>query len=193
MASGYDCPFAIATLDDDDIKIIQSHIVNKESQLLSGHSVYSEQSSFELLPGHLKVLSTLKKKAIEFGESRTKSNSQSITEEITLLFEEEIEELKDKLIQKLNTFVGRFTEVLPQNKAKFAKQNIVSIDTYITNNSRSSVRRVVKPAYKCTVKCNLGEKSIPCTFNNHWETSNFEKHLKKHVNQITELEQLLET
>lgn len=166
-------------MDEEDFQIIQNHVLSKEPHLLHCHAIYSEQSSFELLPGHRKVLLTLKKKAIEFGESQNKLNPEAIIGEIVHLTESEIAKLKEKLIEKLNT-----SKRSPHIQATFTELNIVtSIDPYISHNSRSIARgKVTKSAYKCDVKCCSCDKIIPCTFNKHWEISNIEKHLKKHTN-----------
>lgn len=182
-------------MDDEDIQSIQNHIINKAPLLLSKHLVYSEQSSFELLPGHRKVLFTLKQKAIEFAESLNKSNSkifnEQTNEQVALLTEDEVEQLREKLIEKLNECVQRIPG------SNFTVQNIVStIDPYISRNARSIARGIaIKPSYKCTVKCTECEKHIPCTFNGHWSISNFQNHLKSHINLNSnelELERVLE-
>lgn len=179
ISSGYDCPLSIAGLDEEDIEIIQNHVANKASYLLKDHVIYSEQPSFELLPGHRKVLFTLKHKAIEFGERKNKSNSRAASEEVVLLTENELAKIKEKLINKLNT------KGSPQIKVTFTELNIVTpIDPYISHNSRSFARgKVTKSAYRCDVKCCFCDKIIPCTFNKHWELGNIETHLKnKHLN-----------
>lgn len=193
ITSGYDCPFSIANLEDDDIEIIQNHIAEKAAHLLTEHSIYSKQTVFELLPGHRKVLFSLKSKAKEFGEKQNKHTSDTLVQQIELFDEEEVEKIGNNLIDKLNTFLKRF----PQVNGQFDKSNISSsIEPYLSHNSRHSVRG--KSAYKCTVKCVICDKIVPCTFNGHWQTSNLERHIKTHssANKSSieaELERILDT
>lgn len=179
VSSGYECPFLIANLDDEDVKTIQDHVTNKAAHILKGHSIYSEQASFELLPGHRKVLFALKQKAKEFCESQKKNNSDVAIEEVELLTEVEVEQLKISLIKRINDFFKR----IPGCNFTFTTHNIVSsIDPYISRNSRSLRGSQKKSAYKCTIMCLSCNIFIPCTFNKHWQTSNYESHLKSHFN-----------
>lgn len=183
ISSGYDCALSISEIDDTDIQLIENHI-KSNPYLLKGCKAYSEiigeNNTFTLLPGHKKLLYTLNKKAKEFIIERKKSNtrqsdntqSDNTVEEVELLLESEIEQLKEKLVKKLNSSLKIF-----DLSGEFTNKEIGGLDAYLSKNSRRSNN---KPAYKCSVQCALCTSTIPCTHISHWQTSNIDRHLKKH-------------
>lgn len=89
-----------------------------------------------------------------------------------LLSAEEVADLPKQLFSKLNSFET------PEGTEEFSETSLQSIiDAYISHSSKSVSN---KAAYRCSVKCVLCPKVIPCTFNRRWETSNIEKHIKTH-------------
>lgn len=178
-SAGYDCALSLAELDESDIKNIETFVSKNENILKD--SAYAVDEIFEFLPGHRKLLLVLKKKAIEFIENNKKKvtnkseNTNSLAnsiEEVELLTGDEIVALKIKLVEKLNRRITSYGL-----NVVFTEENIISsIDAYISQSSRNS-----RASYKCIVKCVSWEKLVPCTHNKHWETSNFETHLKKHI------------
>lgn len=92
-------------------------------------------------------------------------------EEIEILSEQEIDELRNSLIDKLNKCL---TSSKVQN-IEYTKEQIGNIEAYISK-SRLAAKN---PSYKCVVKCIFCKKQVPCTHNKHWQSSNLEGHLKK--------------
>lgn len=191
VAAGFDSPLAIADLDENDIKTIQSYVSNKAPHLLKGHNIYSESEPFEFLPGHVKVLHSLKKRATDFITQRKEPRLIPASEEIELLSDSEIDQAKKNLIDKLNLCINRIAKDTTNaahdvSLAVFFKEaNIIgSIDAYISNFSRVTHHT---SSYKCSVKCLFCEKITPCTLNKHWQTTNFENHLKTHRSLIADL------
>lgn len=178
-SAGYDCALSLAELDESDIKNIET-FVSKNQNILKD-SVYAVDEIFEFLPGHRKLLFVLRNKAIDFIENNKKNvtnkseNTNSLAnsiEEVELLTGDEIVALKKKLVEKLNRRITSYGL-----NVVFTEENIISsLDAYISQSSRNS-----RASYKCTVKCVSCEKLVPCTHNKYWETSNFETHLKKHI------------
>lgn len=79
--------------------------------------------------------------------------------------------MSKNLLDKLNKFVKTLNI-----EKEFTQDSVLgTIDTYISQ-SRDS-----KPSYKCSLKCVLCEKLIPCTWIGHWQVSNLERHLKSHI------------
>lgn len=194
ISAGYDSALSIADLNDNDIAVIENHVSQKLAQksadLLQNSDLYSETNPFQFLPGHRKLLLTLKSRAISFIEDNRKPNKKhtkvplieaerSNIEELELLTDEELNVMKNELLQKLSALSHTISLGL-----KFEDKNIVtSIDAYISNNSKklNNYKKSNTPSYKCSVKCVKCERVIPCTHNIRWETGNIEKHLKTHT------------
>lgn len=175
ISAGYDNALSIADFNEIDIEILEKHVQEELKDLVSQSNVYKNCQQFVFLPGHKKTLFSLSGKAKEFVQQKKQVHRNA--EQIELLTDEEIENLKEQLFEKLNSYVDSIGL-----STKFSEDNLESsIDAYISHNSRHAYK---KPGYKCTVKCISCAKQIPCTHNNRWETSNFEKHLKTHQNII---------
>lgn len=182
-SAGYDSALSISELNDDDITVIENHVLQK-SELLKNSDSYTENlaenSPFTFLPGHRKLLFTLKSKATNFIEENKKSivdNKSISTEEIELFSDEELKVLGNDLLRKLSTY----SQTIGLGST-FQDTNIVtSIDAYISNNTQKAKKSLKTASYKCSVKCVSCERVIPCTYNNRWETGNIELHLKRHV------------
>lgn len=180
-STGYDSALSLADLNDDDIPIIENHVSQKSKCLLRKFDLYSEEGAFEFLPGHRKLLFTLKSRAISFIEENKKlhveTESENCVDEVVLLKEEEIIVLKNYLLNKLSSQSRTLGLGL-----EFEDKNIVtSIDAYFSNNSKKTKKSSKNTSYKCSVQCVKCDRVIPCTYNIRWETSNIDKHLKSHV------------
>lgn len=190
-SAGYDSALSIADLNESDIIVIQDHVSNKARHLVKEHKSYANNEKFEFLPGHRKLVLGLRKRVNDFntnnkGKKAKEQTPISIqgetevvqtTEEIELLTTEEIVNLKKDLIVKLNKVaqsIGspEFTE----------EHSIGTLDGYISKNSRAIASKTL--SYKCSVKCAVCNKSVPCTFNKRWETSNILQHLKSHKSEL---------
>lgn len=149
------------------------------SQHLIELDIENEVPKFK--PGHRILIIAISKKAKQFLKDKlsTKKNDTeaSTLEIVEILTPEEINNIRATLINKLNSSAQ-------QNglNIKFTENEISAIETYISH-SQSATN---KPSYKCIVKCALCQKSVPCTHNGHWQTSNLESHLKKEANNITQ-------
>lgn len=185
VRAGYDNAIVFLEFGEDDIKLIEQHARENESQLIKKSKIYCNIKPFAFLPGHRKVLTSLSSKIRSFkSKKKCKKNlfqvtiaeaSKAIVEEtVELLTENELSDIKIKLLAKLNTF-ARSIGLRPD----FSDSSIATdIETYIP----TSLKRKKTASYRCLVKCILCNKRIPCTHNSHWQTSNFENHLKTHNN-----------
>lgn len=180
---------------------------SKARELLKTHGSYANQEKFEFLPGHKKLILGLRNRVKDFIDSNSKPSSkpkdlvetstkktvetsnnttetESISESVELLSEEELENLKKELVARLNRTAKSNTGIL------FTENNIIgTVDAYISTNSRVTATRIA--SYKCVVKCTHCDKTVPCTFNKRWETSNLEAHLQKHTSTQEELNVVL--
>lgn len=181
ICAGFDNGIALSELDEDDIFLIEKYAAEKCTHLIE---LDKENGTFKFKPGHRKLLLGLPKKVNKFLEE--KQSKKLLTqqkpihnlnlEEIELLSEQELNELKSSLIVKLN----KTLKSLGSSKL-FTQTEIGQIDTYISY-SNSATR---KPSYKCLVKCVYCEKLVPCTHISHWQTSNLDGHIRKEVKSET--------
>lgn len=117
-----------------------------------------------------KINSTEQQTKTNSTEQQTETTTEEHIEEIELLSESEICELKFNSLIKLNKAVQSI-----DSDRKYTDQHIVSpIDVYISHSRGINSR----PTYKCLVKYICCEKIVPCTFNKHWQTSNLDQHSK---------------
>lgn len=186
ISAGYDNALSISDLNEDDIQILEQH-ATENSNIIGESNLYSTDGPFRFLPGHKKTLYTLRRKAEDFlkqskGQTR-KYRFEPVgqgeqSEQIELLTEEEIKVLKKTLLDKVNS-----TPIALGLDTRYTEDNLLTtIDAYISHNSRKSRKSENKASYRCTVKCCLCTKPIPCTFNSRWETGNLDCHLKSHSN-----------
>lgn len=167
MTAGYDNALSLSCIEESDISTLEAHVEEKLRGLIEQSSSYRDVKPFKFLPGHIKTLNTLRVKAEQFIASKKNQNF-----ELELLSEEEVADLPKQLFSKLNSIET------PEGTEEFSETSLKStVDAYISHSSKSVSN---KAAYRCSVKCVLCPKVIPCTFNRRWETSNIEKHIKTH-------------
>lgn len=185
--AGYDNALAILDFDVSDIKTIEEHTEQYSRDILNESDIYSDVRPFVFKPGHKKLLLTLPNKIHGFKNCKSRKNLfnstkleaskpfvEKVVEEVELLTESEISDLREKLIDKINYSVR-----VCGLQAVFSTAEVVTdIEPYISH----SLKNQKKPSYKCHVKCALCEKLIPCTHNSHWQISNLDRHLKNHLN-----------
>lgn len=181
--TGYDSPLSIELLEDDKIKGIEESIqkrFNSFNQLFKD-TEYENIETFEFLPGHKTLLLGIRiyvKKYLEKNLSAKRNNRlPAIVEEcseteLELFSDIEKENLKKKLIEKVEKFSKKFnisTESLSQNNIRGDLDAIIKADNHIV--------------YKCKFHCSIGDCQYitPCLYNKHWQISNLEKHLKTHI------------
>lgn len=188
-ATGYDNEIAISALCNEDIKIIEEFVDSNLKHLIENLDIYNSSEKFIFLPGHKKLVLSLPKQLKEFENNKKEKVEKSETEqlavtdeEIELLSETEIVDLKKKLLSKLTTSAENI------GLQKFTENEFLSsVDAYVSH----SLVKNKKPTYKCLIKCIKCEKRIPCTWNGYWQIGNFEKHLKIHMKTDDSSEQLL--
>lgn len=173
ILAGFDNAMSLSELEDSDIIAIEKFASEKCVHLIE---LDSENGEFKFKPGHRKLLFNISKKANNFLEEKASKKKQSQSqargevEEIEILSSDEITKLRENLINRINA-----TCKLHGLDILFTEQEISAIEPYISY-SRSALN---KPSYKCLVKCVVCDKSVPCTHNGHWQTSNLENHIKK--------------
>lgn len=188
--SGYDSASTILALDgekaSEKVKEIEQYVTDCLLDLVKQNKAYSNISdTFHFLPGHKTFLSLLPSKVLAFQKSAAIQNrrpGKSLSscnkhanelgsdkeEEIEVQSEEELTNLKKKLLDKLNS--------RSNSSSKFTLDEISAIDLYISKNARPG-----NTSYKCIVKCHSCDSKIPCTFTTYWQTGNLEKHIKKNM------------
>lgn len=183
IRAGFDSALSLSEIEESDIVNIQNYAAEKCQHLIELDTVNGEP---KLKPGHRKLILAISNKAKQFLQEKTSAknlakNDQENTvleerrEEIELLSPDEINVLKENLISKLNACAKN-----NDLNITFTQNEISSIDPYISK-ARSAT---TKSSYKCFVKCVLCTKTVPCTHNGHWQTSNLEKHLKSEANAL---------
>lgn len=179
IRAGFDSALSLLEIEESDIVNIQNYAADKCQHLIELDTVNGEP---KLKPGHRKLILAISNKAKQFLQEKTSAKNDQEntvlevrTEEIELLSPDEINVLKENLISKLNA-CARNNGL----NIEFTQDEISRIDPYISK-ARSTI---TKSSYKCFVKCVLCSKSVPCTHNGHWQTSNLEKHLKKEANAL---------
>lgn len=186
--SGYDNPIAVKLLDEEKIRLIENYTSQRLLNIVK-KSGYTTTDEFEFLPGHKVTLLALPSFVESFLEksNRRQKNKHSSTVQATATTSKESEnaiadqffvyseEEKAKLTNSLKSKIEKYLKKIDLNNFFISNDNISSIDTCIN--------RAGKVVYKCSVKCPLCEDSTPCTFNNHWQISNLELHIREgHAN-----------
>lgn len=180
IESGFDNEISISELCNDDIKIIEEFVESNLKHSIENSGIYNLNEKFVFLPGHRKLILSLPKRLKEFENNKKKRKEKSeteqenvINEEIELLTQSEINDLKDKLLSKLTKSAKNY------GLKEFTEEEVLSsIDVYI-NHSNNKTHQ--KPSYKCIIKCIECEKQVPCTWNGYWQIGNLDKHLKNHM------------
>lgn len=182
IRAGFDSALSLSEIEESDIVNIQNYAAEKCQHLIELDTVNGEP---KLKPGHRKLILAISNKAKQFLQEKTSAkNDQENTvlegrrEEIELLSPDEINILKENLISKLNACAQNNDLNITFTQNVITK--ISRIDPYISK-ARSAT---TKSSYKCFVKCVLCTKTVPCTHNGHWQTSNLEKHLKSEANAL---------
>lgn len=185
IKAGYDNAIVFLEFGEDDIKLIEQYAQEKESELIEKSAIYCNIKPFAFLPGHRKVLTLLSSKIKSFkSKKKCKKNlfhvakaeaSKAIVEEtIELLSNDELNDIKRKLLEKLNIF-ARSIGLSPD----FSDSSIsTDIEPYIP----TSLKKKKTASYRCIVKCSCCNKRIPCTHNSYWQSGNLENHLRTHTN-----------
>lgn len=191
--SGYDNAISISEFCDDDIKTVETYVNSHLKHLIENVEVYKKvhqsNQQFVFLPGHKKLLLSLKNKLKEFQISenvgkKTKKSAETLAEnpcetltetnqtieELELFTEDELKKLKTGLRTKLTKFVQNIGLV----ETEYANNKVSVPEGYISHSKSLSH----KAGYKCTVECIICEKNIPCTWNSYWQTGNLEKHIR---------------
>lgn len=70
-------PDFISELNDSDILIIETHVENKAKDLIQNHEIYSPSEKFEFLPGHRRLLFSLRRKVNYYIAENTKQKINS--------------------------------------------------------------------------------------------------------------------
>lgn len=178
---GYDSPISLELLDEEKIKEIEQFI---EINFGCAHSlvrdtIYENKEQFKFLPGHLTLLLGLKiyaNKFIDSGLRKSKIKSKelsrdldTITEEVEVLSDQELNKLKSILVKKIVNFCRKINV----DTEKLSDESVgQDIDTIIKTNGEL--------VYKTTFACPICEVRIPCIHNQHWQVSNLERHIKTH-------------
>lgn len=190
IQTGLDNTFSISELCEKDIKIIEEFVDTNLKHLIEDSGVYKISEKFVFLPGHKKLILSLPNQLKVFNDKiKVKicdkppgiENIGVTTDEVELLTESELNDLKKKLLSKLTASAQSI------GLKQFTEEELVSsLNAYI-NHSRSLNS---KPSYRCSVKCTECEKIVPCTWNGYWQTGNLETHLKNHIKSIESTKQL---
>lgn len=183
IETGFDNAISISELNNDDIKIIEEFVETNLKHIVEKSGIYDLKEKFVFLPGHRKLILSLPKRLEEFENNKKKRKGKSeteqenvTTEEIELLTESEINDLKDKLLSKLTKSAKNY------GLKEFTEEEVhSSIDVYINHSLVPKNKTHQKPSYKCLIKCIECEKEIPCTWNGYWQIGNLDKHLKNHM------------
>lgn len=165
----FDSDSSILGINNEVIKNTESYI-NDNKYILENTSYKDISSSkeFRFKPGHKSILLLLPKALSEYKENakqkKKNSTQQDNIEVVEVEAEVEVEQLKEKLLQKLFDFANKnLFEII------FEKS---SIRNYIHSN---------KP--HCKFSCPLCSRSYKCYHTSYWNISNLEKHLKSHFEQ----------
>lgn len=163
--SGYDHSVAVKQLDAEKLNSIETFARDNLANILQKDSTYSNSfQTFRFLPGHRATLLALPALVDEY----ISSASTNITD---LSSDESKEQLRKSLINKLE----KFANSISLTDFTLSLDNLESWQYCTTRNNNTTIKCMVK-CYKCDIK-------VPCTFKNHWQVSNFQKHLKnKHKN-----------
>lgn len=163
VESSFDCEASILGINTEIIKEVES-FVNQNKHILENteyEAVLKNNSIFKFKPGHKSVLNLLPQRLRDY-----KSNKKSDKKKDGLTQQQEEEQLKDELIEKLSNFSGKNSLGISFEKS--------SISNY----------RIEKNKPKCKILCPLCNIQYTCYYTTFWNRSNFEKHLKKHFVEI---------
>lgn len=165
IKTGFDNNISIELINEESIKEIEDFVTENCLDLLKD-TVYSNEIRLKFLPGHRLLLMNLKSNFKEKKRSvATVQNSN-----VDILSDERKEELKRSLIDKLKNYCKKINLI-----DNITNESIVGV-------LNTSVNSAGKFVHKHQSKCPFcAEKIFPCTYNKHWQVSNFEKHLKSHL------------
>lgn len=180
--TGYDSALSIQGLNEKNIleleKYLNINLANFNN--LFKNTAYESTETFNFLPGHQTLLSSLGGQVTIFlncGSFKRKTKLTSsldgelnpIQEEVDLLNDCEQDKLKEVLLSKVSKFNLK-------NKITNENLNILNISTPLDAIINSSGKIV----YKAYFTCHLCKVRIPCIYNSYWQISNLEKHIKSH-------------
>lgn len=166
---GYDSELAIISLTEKDLETIES-VIDKKKHILKYSRNYKEyydsHERFVLKPGHKSLILGLRKKIEEFVKTK-KDDAETKNKNETL----DGNELKTGLIEKLKRYMLRFSFNI-----NFTESDISDF-TFVQHEN----------CYKCGVKCPFCMKVYSCKYLTHWIVSNYETHIKAHVDDAKSL------
>lgn len=170
-ACGYDSELAIIGLKEKDLETIEKE-VDKNKDILKNSTDYKNNYNsperFVLKPGHKSLILSLPKKFEDFLEEKKKDEQRNNPKKNS----KNVNELKSELTEKLNNYMLRFS--------------------FNVNFTQSDLSKFIfledKNCYTCGVKCPFCMKVFSCKYSTYWMVSNFEAHLKSHVNQAKSLQ-----
>lgn len=165
----------------EEISIIENYVQENLLELIRKDKTYSPQAqNFKFLPGHKAALIALPDIVNEYVANYEESNLKSkpkkntpehttqVLETLEINFTKEKEQsLKLSLIKKVEKF-GQ--NILKISDLKLPEKNISSLDVCF-----NKAGEIIQ---KCSVLCPKCEARIACIFNEVWQVSNLEKHLK---------------
>lgn len=177
---GYENELSLQQITVEHLKEIENYVQLNLRVLLNGTIYEKQNGEFKFLPGHRVLILNLPKQVEQFVAKRTKSKSRQLNatlngiENVDVMQNRQNDEnenkednLKDQLIAKLVKY-----GIKTKNRSvsdKLTTANILNLKI-----ERDGF------TYKCSVKCPVCERIVPCIYNRHWAVSNIEKHLKKH-------------
>lgn len=188
--TGYDSPFSIELLDKEKVIGIEQTINKRFNDIKSifEGTEYESIDTFEFLPGHVtlllgigvyvrKYLGKYLDKSFDRKKPRNQGNLTTINEdetttEVEILSEDELEKLKESLVNKVVNYLKKYN---------------LSIENISLNNIKGTLDAIISSkgaiVYKCIFCCGIDscELSVPCIFNKHWQISNLERHIKTHI------------
>lgn len=93
IGAGYDNALSLSDLNEDDIVNLEVH-VTANPNLISCVNSYDANNPFHFLPGHKKTLLSLSEKCKNYLERGNVSKNFNVQEEVELLSQEVIEQIK---------------------------------------------------------------------------------------------------
>lgn len=170
--SGYNSHLSLLSLKEENIQEIEKYINSKEV-IKKKLKTYLSSETFEFKPGHKALLISLSIKAREFISENKNQSSEEASEKATKHNKQIVktdDELKIELCKKLKSFL---------KKLKFDVDfTTADISEFIKGHE----------SCKCRMKCPFCEKTLICSYLSHWQVSNFEAHLKWHIQSRSQFE-----
>lgn len=179
-ACGFDTELSIISLKENDINTIEK-IVNQKKTLLSKSVLYNENETFEFKPGHRSLILSLPKRFEAYLEFKKSNQQQANTQRLNK---------KPENINPKNKSNDQLISELIEKLMKYMQKWHYSV--VFTKNDVSNFNKD-QNVCKCKIKCPFCAKFYVCSYSKHWAVSNFEAHIKKHINDASGIQKHSQT